>query len=57
MGSVSTHVTSRITSATTRAATKPSNCRSLIICKRVKVKMSPLLLAVFNTGARVCPVL
>lgn len=37
MGSVSTHVISRTTSATTRAATNPRSCRSLIICKRVKV--------------------
>lgn len=37
MGSVSTQVMSRITSAITRAATNPRSCRSLIICKRVKV--------------------
>lgn len=37
IGSVSTHVMSRITSAITRAATNPRSCRSLIICKRVKV--------------------
>lgn len=37
MGSVSTQVMSRITSAITRAATNPRSCRSLIICKRVAV--------------------
>lgn len=36
MGSVNTHVMSRITSAITRTATSPSSCRSLMIWKRVK---------------------
>lgn len=52
MGSVSTHVTSRITSAITRAATNPSSCRSLIICKRVKVVTFLGLLAVRHGGWR-----
>lgn len=50
MGSVSTHVMSRITSAITRAATNPSSCRSLIICKRIKVTIFLCLLALLHRG-------